>query len=315
MNEGKRPPMHDDALLERRKTWTSRPVPPGEPVVGAASRGLRYGDGVFVTLGIAGGRLLDAPRQVERLFRAAEALDLRPPRPFDDPDDAAWVLAAVLEDLGADGAVAGTARLQWSAMGGPRGFGRGAAGTEAIVDLGPAPGRRDPAVVVLDETEAPLPALPRWKTCSSLAAIVAEREAWALGADTGIRTLGGVLLEASSSNLFWLRDGRLFTPSAELPLYPGSVRERTIECALEAGLPVEEGAWEADELRDVDALLLTNAARGVEAAISVDGRVLPEPPELAFALADAVAARREAAGIPLGASPGGTAGGGADAPA
>ena len=78
------------------------------------------------------------------------------------------------------------------------------------------------------------------------------------------------------------------------------MRERTIECATEAGLPVEEGAWHVDELRDVEALLLTNAARGIELAVSVDGRALPEPPELALALADAVAARREADGIPLG---------------
>ena len=109
------------------------------------------------------------------------------------------------------------------------------------------------------------------------------------------------MLEAASANVFWLRDTVLYTPASDLPLYAGSVRERTIECALDAGLPVEEGAWDAAELRDVDALLLTNAARGVEIAASVDGRPLPEPPELALALAEAVAARREAYGLPLGA--------------
>jgi branched-subunit amino acid aminotransferase/4-amino-4-deoxychorismate lyase len=300
MNEGKRPPMHDDTRESRRKTWTSRPATAGAPAVAASSRGLRYGDGVFVTLGIANGRLLDAARQLDRLRDAAHALGLRPPPPFDDANEAPWVLAAVLENLGADEATDGTARLQWSAVEGPRGFGRGEVDTEAIVDLGPAPAPRAPAVVVLESHEAPLPALPRWKTCSALAAVLCEGEARALGADTGIRTLDGILLEATSANLFWLRDGRLFTPGADLPLYAGSVRERTIECATDAGLPVEEGAWDVDELRGVEALLLTNAARGVELAVSVDGRALPEPPELALALADAVAARREANGIAFG---------------
>jgi len=300
MNEGKRPPMHDDTRDSRRKTWTSRPVPPDAPAVAASGRGLRYGDGIFVTLGIAHGLLLDAARQLDRLRSAADALGFRPPPPFGDANEAPWVLAAVLESLRAAEATDGTARLQWSAVGGPRGFGRGEVDTEAIVDLGPAPAPRAPAVVVLESHEAPLPALPRWKTCSALAAVLCEGEARALGADTGIRTLDGILLEAGSANLFWLRDGRLFTPGADLPLYAGSVRERTIECATDAGLPVEEGAWDADELRDIDALLLTNAARGIELAVSVDGRALPEPPELALALAEAVAARREADSIAFG---------------
>ena len=302
MNEGKRPPMHDDAPRNRSKSWTSRPVPPGTASVSTGSRALRYGDGVFVTLGIANGRLLDAERQLDRLFRAAAELGLRPPEPFDDAREAPWVLAGVLEHLGADEMARGTARLQWSATGGPRGFVRDEAETEAIVDLGPPPSPRAPAVVVLDESEAPLPALPRLKTCSALAAVVCEREARALGADTGIRTLNGIVLEAASANVFWLRDARLFTPSADLPLYAGSVRERMIECAFDTGLPVEEHAWEVGELEDIDALLLTNAARGVELAVSLDGRALPEPPELGMALADAVAARREADGIPLGAA-------------
>lgn len=301
--------MHDDALGRHCKTWTSRPVPQAAAAVAAASRGLRYGDGVFVTLGLAGGRLLDASRQLERLRRAAEELGLRAPAPFEDPEEAPHVLAAVLEDLGADASSPGTARLQWSAVGGPRGFGRGEVETEAIVDLGPAPAARAPAVVVLEPREAPLPALPHLKTCSALAAVVCERAARALGADTGIRTLDGILLEAGSANLFWLRDARLFTPTADLPLYRGSVRERVIECALDAGLPVEQGVWGVDELRDVEALLLTNGARGVEIALSIDGRALPEPPGLALALANAVAARREASGITLGGGPGSRAGG------
>jgi len=295
--------MHDDALGRHCKTWTSRPVPPGAAAVAADSRGQRYGDGVFVTLGIVDGRLLDASRQLDRLHRAAQELGLRAPAPFEDPDAAPHVLAALLEHLGADGSSRGTARLQWSAVGGPRGFGRGEVETEAIVELGPAPEARAPAVVVLEAHEAPLPTLPHLKTCSALAAVVCEREARTLGADAGIRTLDGILLEAGSANLFWLRDARLFTPAADLPLYPGSVRERVIECALDAGLPVEEGVWGSDELRDAEVLLLTNGARGVELAGSIDGHALPEPPGLALALADAVAARREAAGIAIGIGP------------
>ena len=285
--------MHDVAHGDDRKTWTSARATAG-------SRAARYGDGVFVTLGIRGGVLLDAALQVKRLLDAADRIGLLPPALLDDPDDAPWVLAAMLEDLGADAATEGTARLQWSAGPGSRGFGRDDVRAEAILDLDPAPEARRPAVVLLDERDAPLPALPRLKTCSALAQVLCERAARARGAHTGIRTRDGLLLETGSANLFWLTDAGLHTPAADLPLYAGSVRERVIECALEAGLPVEEGDYPPDALRDAGALLLTNAARGVEIAATLDGRTLPDPPEIALALADAVAARREAAGIALG---------------
>lgn len=290
--------MHDVVDGRDRKTWTG-----ARGAVSPASRALRYGDGVFVTLGIRDGVLLDAALQLKRLRDAAARIGLLPPPLFDDADDAPWVIAALLEDLGADDRTNGTARLQWSAGPAPRGFGRDEVRAEAMLDFGPAPERRRPSVVLLDESDAPLPALPHLKTCSALAQVLCERAARAAGADTGVRTRDGGLLETGSANLFWLTDAGLHTPAADLPLYAGSVRERVIECALGAGLPVEEGDYSPAALQGIEALLLTNAARGVEIAGALDGRRQPDPPDVVLALADAVAARREAAGIVLGGNP------------
>lgn len=278
------------------------PHPEAGPVVSVSSRALRYGDGVFVTLGVSRGVLLDADRQLHRLWRAAAAVGLEPPDGFESPREAARTLVGVLERLGAGTATEGVARIQWSAAGGQRGFGRADVVADAIVDLGPAPVPRTPALVVLAEAEAPLPALPRVKSCSALAAVLCARAAHELGADVGIRTSAGLLLEASAANLFWLRESVLYTPDASLPLYAGSVRERVIECALDGGLRVEEGAYHPEELAGADAVLLTNAARGVEAARSCDGEDLPEPPTVVAALAEAVEARRIADGLPLSGS-------------
>lgn len=292
--------MDDGRRDDNRKSWTSAVPLPGVPALDAASRVARYGDGVFVTLGIRDGVLLDAERQLDRLRRAAAHLGLRPPAEFEDPARSPWLVAALLEELGAHAAFDGTARLQWHAGDGPRGFGRDDLGAEAMLDLLPAPDARRPAVVLLEESAAPLPALPWFKTCSALAQVMGERAARALGADAGIRTVDGRLLETSSANVLWLTEHALRTPSADLPLYAGSVRERVIECALAAGLPVEEGEFFPEDLVDVDALLLTNGARGVELAHSLEGETLPEPRGIALALVDAVAARRAAGGIPLG---------------
>lgn len=291
--------MHEARPDKSRKTWTSAPAPGGD-CLSTASRSIRYGDGVFVTLAIRDGVLLDARSQLDRLRRAAAHIGLRPPPIFANADEAAFALGAVLESLGAGPGDDGTARLQWSAGPGPRGFGRDELEAEAIVDVGPPPAARRPSVVLLDESEAPLPALPRWKTCSALAQVMCERATRARGADAGIRTRDGLILETASANLLWLTGGRLHTPSAELLLYPGSVRERVIECATEAGLSVEEGEFHTSELDVADAVVLTNGARGLEFAASLDGRRLPEPPEVLDLLAEAVLARRALDGILLG---------------
>lgn len=291
--------MHDPRPIQSRKTWTSAPAPSGD-TLSTASRSIRYGDGVFVTLAIRDGVLLDARSQLDRLRRAAAHIGLRPPPPFVDEDEAPFALGAVLESLGAGPASDGTARVQWSAGPGPRGFGRDDLDAEAIVDLAPPPVQRRPTVARLPEAESPLPALPRWKTCSALAQVLCERAARARGADTGIRTRDGLALETGSANLFWLTGHRLYTPETGLPLYPGSVRERVLECATDAGLRVEEGRFGADELDHADAIVLTNGARGLEFAASLDGRRLPEPPEMLRLLADAVLARRALDGMLLG---------------
>ncbi len=279
-------------------TWTSETLLPGTPAVAATSRGLRYGDGVFVTLRIRGGVLLDAELQMNRLLEAARAIGLAAPARFETAFSAAETLAAIVAGLD-PAATGGVARLQWFAGTGPRGFGRETVQAEALVDLAPEPDPESPSIVVLPSGHVPLPALPRYKTCSSLANILCAREALRLGVDAAVRVESGALLETASANVFWIRDGILFTPASSLPLYPGSVRERIVECAPTVGLVVEDGAFGADALVGALAVFLANAARGIEVVRSVDGRAMDSPPPIMAELRTAVEARRIEGGIPL----------------
>lgn len=283
-------------------TWTSATLPPGTPAVAATSRGLRYGDGVFVTLRIRDGVLLDAELQMNRLLEAARAIGLAAPASFETPPSAAETLASIVADLD-PATIEGVARLQWFAGAGPRGFGRETVRAEALIDLTPRPDPRSPSIVVFPGGHVPVPALPRYKTCSSLANILCAREAFRMGADAAVRVESGALLETASANVFWIRDRTLFTPSASLPLYPGSVRERILECASIVGLVVEDGKFGADALVDAQAVFLADAARGIEIVRSVDGRAMGPPPSITAELRTAVEARRIERGIPLDPEP------------
>ena len=283
----------------RSTTWTSLVrVPQGAPAVSTSSRGLRYGDGVFVTLAIHGGVILDASLQMNRLNAAATAIGLQPPARFASLSEAARNLAAIVVEL--QPAIAeGVVRLQWFAGNGPRGFGREAVRAEAMVDLTPTPAPRSVSLVVLPDGFVPLPALPHYKTCSALANILCAREALDRGADEAVRVNSGVLLETAATNLFWIRGGELFTPATSLPLYPGSMRERILECAPTVGLRVEEGAFSADCLASAETIFLANAVRGIELVRFVDGRTMGAQSTILDQLTCTVEARRREMGTPL----------------
>lgn len=280
------------------KSWTSVERPSREPVLPVSSRAVRYGDGVFTTMRLEQGVLLDAASQMRRLAAAARTIGLAPPRSFAD-GDGLGALVSVLERLGADRRPDGVVRVQWHAGAGPRGYQRGVVEADVVVEFSPAPPERRVAVARLPEERAPLPALPRLKTCSALSAVLCQRAAAELGADEGLRTIDGVLLETATSNLLWLEGGRVYTPAEALPLYAGSVRRRTIETARDAGLEVVEGEFSTERLDGADVLLLTNAVRGVEVVGTLDGRAVGGPDDVAEALIEAVAARRVAAGLRL----------------
>ena len=127
------------------------------------------------------------------------------------------------------------------------------------------------------------------------AVLVCARQAQLRGVDEAIRIDSGAVLEASSSNVFWLAGPELFTPAATLPLYAGTVRQRVIECSPEVGLVVREGAFTPDAVVTAEAVLLVNAARGVECAREVDGRDLGSVPGVIARLCEAVSQRRREA--------------------
>jgi branched-subunit amino acid aminotransferase/4-amino-4-deoxychorismate lyase len=263
---------------------------------GPAGRALRYGDGLFATLRVSAGRLLDADRHARRLLAGAELLDLDPPP---DWEDAATVVARLLSAAHALGARPGgeaIIRCQWSAAPDARGYGRARAAS-ALVELFPAPAARSLRVAVLDDDEVPPPVLPRVKSCSALPHVLAARAAARRSAPEAIRVIGGHLTEAVSANLFWLEGGRLRTPEPGLPLYPGIVRERAIEAAAVLGIPLEEGRWGPSALRRAEAAVLTSSVRGMERVEELGGLPLGDPPGIRALASETARARGEEAPV------------------
>jgi len=285
---------------QANRLWLTGQVHEDAGPLGTVRRAIRYGDGLFATLRIDAGWLLDAERHAVRLLAGADGIGLEPPAGWLDERQIVERLVAAAGDLGAGPGSDGVLRCQWSAVDRGRGYGR-SGDSVALVELSEVPADRELGARVLESDVVPRPSIAHIKTCSALPHVIAARLAARLGVDEVIRVYGGWLAEGISANLFFERDGRLFTPGPELPLYPGTVRRRVIEQAGALGIEVVEGRWESSELNRCDGAFLTGSVRGVEPVSKLDDRTLESTPLIdSVSRATAEVRRAEATQLPGG---------------
>lgn len=79
----------------------------------------------------------------------------------------------------------------------------------------------------------------------------------------------GLVAEASSANLFTIRDGKIFTPIPDCFLN-GLTRQTTIQIAKDLGIPLEETRIQYDDLKTFDEIFLTGSAAELTAVGRID---------------------------------------------
>ena len=201
-----------------RHAWVDgRVVEANEPVLTVFDRGFQLGDGVFETLRARGARPTELDEHVARLRRSAAGLEI----PL--PEDVGATLARAIDELLATeglGGPDGDASVRITVSRGPF-YGRGLLPPDEhppatiVVQAWPVPptpaghlehGLHLVASAVRRDPESPLNGL---KTTSRADFVHARIEARAAGADDALfLTIDGYLSEATSANLFLVRDGR-----------------------------------------------------------------------------------------------------------
>jgi branched-chain amino acid aminotransferase len=102
--------------------------------------------------------------------------------------------------------------------------------------------------------------------------LLAKREAKSHGVDEAICLNDkGNLTEASTSNLFLVKDNQLYTPSIESGILPGITREAVLEIAAQSGIYYAESALAPDDLLYTDEAFVTNSVIEVMPLTSVSG--------------------------------------------
>ncbi len=231
-------------------------------------RGFLYGDGVFETVRIHDGRPMWLDRHLTRLARSCRQIQLAIP-------EKNWpaIFQKVIDKNHVDHAAM---RLTLS-----RGPGRSPASADPTVVLFPRPlphvsrsHRRKGVTLTL--LRRPLSSPTQAKTLNYLNNLLAKEEAVERGAFEGLLlTPGGYLAECSMSNVFFIKDKTLHTPSLACGILAGITRGIVLEVAATLGLAVKEGRYRPDFLFDADECFLTSSGIGILPVHAIDGRSFP----------------------------------------
>ena len=82
----------------------------------------------------------------------------------------------------------------------------------------------------------------------------------------------GEIASATTSNIFWVKDGTVHTPSLSTGALAGITRECVIDIASKHFIPLLEGVYEMTHLTDADEIFLTSSGLGVAAVTTFDFR-------------------------------------------
>jgi branched-chain amino acid aminotransferase len=108
------------------------------------------------------------------------------------------------------------------------------------------------------------------KSCNYLEQLLAFEDATGRGYHEAIRlNERGEVASACMANVFWEKDGKLFTPSLRTGCLPGTTREFVLE-----NVDCKEVESGIEELGLADSIFLTSAGIGVVAAAEFEGRAL-----------------------------------------
>lgn len=240
---------------------------PTQPAIGVTDHGLTVGDGVFEAVKVVDNTPFALTRHLARLQTSAGALGL----PKVDTDEVRRGIAAVL-----DGQDLPIGRIRITVTGGPAplGSGRGDAHPTVIVVAAPAtPYEPTTKVATFPWPRNERGVLAGVKTTSYAENVIALAHAAEAEATEAIfvNTAGNVC-EGTGSNIFYVVDGELRTPTLASGCLAGVTRALIIEWY---------GAREVDEpyavLDDASEIFLASTIRDVQGVHQIDERILPAP--------------------------------------
>jgi branched-chain amino acid aminotransferase len=239
-----------------------RILPDTDACLSPLDRGFLYGDGLFETLKVDGKRIYFLEKHLARMQEGARFLRIPFPADIDFP--------CVLQELRERNGIRGEASAKICLT---RGRHRNSLfldppSSPTVVILlhpyqSPTPGDWEKGLSVTLEREIlqnDSSSLCRIKSLNYLLYLLVRTRARDRGYEDAILTnRANEICEATTSNLFFFRQGRLETPALSCGLLPGVLRQALMECLGRAGQPVREVKLAPEALHSCEEIFVTNS--------------------------------------------------------
>lgn len=235
-------------------------------------RGLQFGDGIYEVIRIYHGSYYLLKEHVVRLFQSANAIKIT--LPFDEME-----LTNLLQDLlkknqmNTDGKV----YLQVT---------RGSAPRDHLFPMQTEPNiyayiQDLPRNIASLEKGVAVFTVPdvRWENCyikslNLLPNVLAKQEAHENGCFEAILHKDDLVTEGSSSNIYMVKNGKIYTYPATKQILHGCVRMRVEEFSKELNIPFIEEGFTLEAITEADELFLTSSTTEITPIIKVDGNLI-----------------------------------------
>ncbi|MUK88811.1 D-amino-acid transaminase [Ornithinibacillus sp. L9] len=233
-------------------------------------RALQFGDGVYEVIRIYNGQYYLLKEHVDRLFRSAEAIKIQLSSSKEEITDQ---LLELLKRNNIDGDA--KVYLQVS---------RGSAPRDHIFPQDVSPNiyayaqelprnlsKLENGVHVITQRDV------RWENCyikslNLLPNVLAKQEASEKGCFEAILHKDGLVTECSSSNVYLVKDGKIYTHPATRNILHGCVRLRVEQFAEDLNIPFIEEAFTLDDIAEADELFLSSSTSEIMPIINVNGK-------------------------------------------
>jgi branched-chain amino acid aminotransferase len=241
-------------------------VPPGEPVIHVNDEAFMRGRGAFESLRVYGGNPFRLDDHLLRLDVSCARLAVELP----SRDTVEELVRLALDAAGETEAV-----LRVYAT---PGHGDGPVALAVVAELPPdLEELRGAGIRAITVEFRPADLIGGVKSTSYALNMMAVDEARARGAEDAVFVAGdGTVLEATTSNVWWRRGRKLYTPAADGGILAGVTRDVLLELAPVAGYEVVEGAYPVSDLAAADEAFASSSIREVMPIVALDGRPIDE---------------------------------------
>jgi len=251
--------------------WT----PKSRASLSVFDHGLLYGDGVFEGIRIYDGVIFQFKDHMDRLYSSAKSIKLKIPLGLDE------MTKTLIETIKRNGLKDAYIRLIV---------------TRGVGDLGVDPRNcRKSSLIIIAQTVDPAHGViakqrgisaiissvrrdavdatsHEIKSLNYLNSVMAKLEAVDVGADDALMLdRSGFVSEATTTNLFLVKNEEVFTPPSSAGILPGITRKRTIKLARELGYNMFERALTPYDVTSADEAFLTGTLGEIVPLVKVKG--------------------------------------------